>query len=140
MGCCGSDPAGPMEKPMVTATIKKADINKLVATEPEEVNRKKLYAKNPKIKLGYWNIRGLAHPIRYLLEFIEHPYEDILYEQGDAPNFSVECWNNVRHKIGLDFPNMPYMIDEEVKLTDSAAIMIYLCHKYAPELLGKDSA
>ena len=40
--------------------------------------------------------------------------------------------------LGLDFPNIPYMIDpnEDVKITDCAAIMIYLCQQYAPELLG----
>ena len=33
---------------------------------------------------------------------------------------------------------MPYMIDQETKLTDPVAIMVYLCHKYAPELLGEN--
>jgi len=97
---------------------------------------KKIYAKNPKIKLGYWKIRGLAHPIRYLLEYIEHPYEDVMYEQGDAPSYSIECWTSVKNELGLAFPNMPYMVDGETKLTDTIAIMVYLCHKYAPELLG----
>jgi glutathione S-transferase len=31
---------------------------------------------------------------------------------------------------------LPYLIDQDVRLTDPAAIMTYLCHKYAPELLG----
>jgi len=43
-------------------------------------NRKKRYAKNKPIKLGYWKIRGLAQPIRYLLEYTEHPYEEVAYE------------------------------------------------------------
>ena len=88
--------------------------------------------------LGYWKIRGLAQPIRYLLEYIEHPWEDVTYEQGDAPAFSIECWTSVKGTLGLDFPNIPYMIDpnEDVKITDCAAIMIYLCQQYAPELLG----
>ena len=36
--------------------------------------RKKKYANNAPIKLGYWAIRGQAQPIRYLLEYTEHPY------------------------------------------------------------------
>ena len=32
---------------------------------------------------------------------------------------------------------MPYLIDGETKITDTVAIMIYLSHKYAPELLGE---
>jgi len=45
----------------------------------------------------------------------------------------------VKNTLGLDFPNIPYMIDGETKLTDTSAIMIYLAAKYAPELLGEDN-
>ena len=34
---------------------------------------------------------------------------------------------------------MPYMIDGETRLTDTLAIMVYICHKFAPELLGETS-
>ena len=61
-----------------------------------------------------------------------------MYEMGDAPNFSSESWTSVKNTLGLDFPNVPYLIDpiEDVKITDPFAIMTYLCTKYAPELLG----
>ena len=57
---------------------------------------------------------------------------------GDAPNFSSESWTSVKNTLGLDFPNVPYLIDpiEDVRITDPLAIMTYLCKKYAPELLG----
>ena len=61
----------------------------------------------------------------------------MLYEQGDAPNFSVECWTSVKNTLGLDFPSIPYLLDQEVKLTDPYAIMLYIASSYAPELLGK---
>jgi len=99
--------------------------------------RKKKYAKKEPILLGYWKMRGLAHPIRYLLEYTEHPYQDVMYEQGDSPGFSVECWTSVKNTLGLDFPSIPYLIDGEVKLTEPYAIMLYLATKYAPELLGR---
>lgn len=51
-----------------------------VVAKPKELDRKTKYLNNDKIILGYWKIRGLAQPIRYLLEYIEHPYEDVLYE------------------------------------------------------------
>ncbi len=86
---------------------------------------KKIYAKNPKIKLGFWKILGLAHPIRYLLEYIEHPYDDVMYELGDASSDSIECWTSAKNELGLAFPNMPYMLDGETKLTKSIAIMVY---------------
>lgn len=44
------------------------------AKEDPTAGRKKKYAKNKPILLGYWKIRGLAQPIRYLLEYTEHPY------------------------------------------------------------------
>ncbi|RLV88644.1 hypothetical protein DV515_00015435 [Chloebia gouldiae] len=34
--------------------------------------------------LGYWDIRGLAHAIRLLLEYTETPYEDKLYSCGEG--------------------------------------------------------
>lgn len=60
-----------------------------------------------------------------------------MYEQGDAPNFSVECWTSVKGTLGLDFPSIPYLIDTDTKLTDPYAIMIYVTSSYCPELLGK---
>ena len=77
------------------------------------LDNKAKFANREKIILGYWKIRGLAQPIRYLLEYAELPYEEVLYEQGDAPNYSVDCWTSVKNTIGLDFPNVPYLIDGE---------------------------
>jgi hypothetical protein len=50
--------------------------------------RQKAYKDRVPIKLGYWKIRGTAQAIRFVLEFIEHPYEEHLYEMGDGPDFS----------------------------------------------------
>ena len=101
------------------------------------LDNKTKYANNPKITLGYWKCRGLAQPIRYLLEYTEHPWEDVLYEQGDPPNYSIESWLQVKNTLGLDFPNVPYLIDGDVKITEQNAMMLYICHSYAPELLGE---
>ena len=100
--------------------------------------RKEQYQHNKPIVIGYWKIRGLAQPIRYLLEHVEHPWEDVTYEQTDAPNYSIECWTSVKGTLGLEFPNIPYLIDDnhDVKITDTLAIMTYICTQYAPELLG----
>mmetsp|Transcript_26092 Transcript_26092/g.30476 ORF Transcript_26092/g.30476 Transcript_26092/m.30476 type:complete len:123 (+) Transcript_26092:391-759(+) len=35
--------------------------------------------------------------------------------------------------IGLDFPNMPYFIDGEVRLTEPMAIIKYIAVKFGPE-------
>ena len=87
--------------------------------------------------LGYWDIRGLGAPIRYLLEYLQVPYEDKQYFLGEAPDFSKEAWFKVKHTMGFDFPNLPYLIDGDVQITESEAIFRYICNKYKPELLGK---
>ncbi|XP_070574573.1 glutathione S-transferase Mu 1-like [Ptychodera flava] len=86
------------------------------------------------VLIAYWKIRGLAQPIRYLVEYAGIDYKEKLYECGPAPDFSPECWLSEKHTLGLPFPNLPYMIDGDVKLTQSNAILRYLARK--ANLLG----
>ncbi|KAH9382195.1 hypothetical protein HPB48_021745 [Haemaphysalis longicornis] len=88
--------------------------------------------------LGYWDIRGLGQPIRYLLEYAGVPYEDKRYGFGSAPEFRRDAWLSEKHKLGLDFPNVPYYIEGDVKLTQSMAILQYLGRKHG--LAPKDEA
>ena len=37
----------------------------------------------------------------------------------------------------MDFPNLPYLIDGEVKLSESWAIAKYIARKYGKQLLGE---
>nr|AAY98515.1 GSTM4_SV5 [Homo sapiens] len=55
--------------------------------------------------LGYWDIRGLAHAIRLLLEYTDSSYEEKKYTMGDAPDYDRSQWLNEKFKLGLDFPN-----------------------------------
>ncbi|XP_027766035.1 glutathione S-transferase 2-like, partial [Empidonax traillii] len=82
------------------------------------------------VTLGYWDIRGLAHAIRLLLEYTETPYQERLYCPGPAPYFELSNWTNEKEKLGLDFPNLPYLIDGPVKLTQSNAILRYIARKH----------
>jgi glutathione S-transferase len=83
-----------------------------------------------KVVLGYWAIRGLGQSIRYVLEYTNTPYEDKKYdedwfgEKGD------------KEKLGLDFPNLPYLLDGPRKISQSQAILRYLGRKYG--LLGRN--
>ncbi|XP_059153766.1 glutathione S-transferase Mu 4-like isoform X2 [Physella acuta] len=81
-------------------------------------------------RLGYWAIRGLAQPIRLLLTYVGEDFNDDRYVQGDGPTFSRDEWMKVKNTLGLDFPNLPYYIDDEVKLTQSNTILRYLGRKY----------
>ncbi|XP_078054029.1 glutathione S-transferase Mu 3-like [Mustelus asterias] len=83
--------------------------------------------------LGYWDIRGLAQPIRLLLEYSGTKYEEKLYSCGEAPNYDKSCWFDVKPKLELDFPNLPYLLDGDVKITQSNAIMRYIARKHKLE-------
>ncbi|CAM9833809.1 unnamed protein product [Bubo scandiacus] len=80
--------------------------------------------------LGYWDIRGLAHAIRLLLEYTGTPYQERQYRPGPAPDFDPSDWTNEKEKLGLDFPNLPYLIDGPTTLTRSNAILRYIARKH----------
>ncbi|XP_012781483.1 glutathione S-transferase Mu 2-like isoform X1 [Ochotona princeps] len=82
------------------------------------------------VTLGYWDLRGLAHSIRLLLEYTDTSYEEKKYTLGDAPDYDRSHWLNEKFKLGLDFPNLPYLIDGTHKLTQSNAIVRYLGRKH----------
>ncbi|XP_069336963.1 glutathione S-transferase Mu 5-like isoform X2 [Eulemur rufifrons] len=80
--------------------------------------------------LGYWDIRGLAHATRLLLEYTDSSYEEKMYTIGDAPDYDRSQWLNDKFKLGLDFPNLPYLIDGAHKITQSNAILRYIARKH----------
>eukprot|EP00745_Piridium_sociabile_P045563 TRINITY_DN987_c0_g1_i2.p1 TRINITY_DN987_c0_g1~~TRINITY_DN987_c0_g1_i2.p1 ORF type:complete len:229 (-),score=64.49 TRINITY_DN987_c0_g1_i2:409-1095(-) len=88
-----------------------------------------------KPKFAYWKIRGLAQPARLLLNYAGVDFEDVQYEQGDAPGFSTAAWQDEKYKLGLAFPNLPYYIDGKIKITQSNAILRYIARKH--NLLGE---
>jgi len=78
---------------------------------------------------GYWKIRGLAQPIRLLLAYTGTEYDDRQFETGPPPTYDRSAWLSVKFTLGLDFPNLPYYIDGDIKLTQSMAIMRYIARK-----------
>lgn len=79
---------------------------------------------------GYWKVRGIGTPIRFLMEYVGEKYEEVMYECGEAPDYSRDCWYKVKYSFGLDFPNLPYYFDDKVKISQSNAILRYLGRKY----------
>ncbi|EAR99883.2 glutathione S-transferase, amine-terminal domain protein (macronuclear) [Tetrahymena thermophila SB210] len=83
------------------------------------------------ITLGYWNARGLGQSIRFLLAYLGVEYTNKAYSTPE------EWFGKDKNNLGLEFPNLPYIIDGEFKLTESQAIPIYLLKKYKRvDLLG----
>ena len=71
------------------------------------------------IKLTYWDIRSLGEPIRLMLEYLDLKYE-MNYPQ------SSEEWQKKKFTLDLDFPNLPYYEDGEVRMSQSLAIMRHI--------------
>ncbi len=86
------------------------------------------------IKIGYWEFRGLGQISRYLLQLTGQEFEEITHDFSKKS----EGWDKEKFTLGFDFPNMPYLIDGDLKLTESSAVNQYIIEKSGKtELLGK---
>lgn len=88
--------------------------------------------------LGYWDIRGLAEPIRLMLEHCGVDYDQRLFVCGPGPEFKRNDWTDVKDTFGLDFPNIPFYVDGEMRITESWAIMKYIGRNHSTQLLPAD--
>uniref|UniRef100_A0A3Q3WT83 glutathione transferase n=1 Tax=Mola mola TaxID=94237 RepID=A0A3Q3WT83_MOLML len=52
--------------------------------------------------------------------------------EGEAvtPDYDKSGWFGVKNKLGLDFPNLPYLVDGDKKIVQSNAIMRYIARKH----------
>ncbi|CAK8684110.1 unnamed protein product [Clavelina lepadiformis] len=80
--------------------------------------------------LAYWDMRCLAEPIRLMLEYCGVEFVDKRYPTGDAPMYARPEWKRDKEGLGFDFPNVPYYICGDFKLTESWAIMKHIGRKY----------
>ena len=64
-----------------------------------------------KLTLGYWNIRGLAEPIRLVLEECGLEYTE---NKVDNTNEGLESWMILKEELKQynPFANLPYLIHE----------------------------
>ncbi|OQV21673.1 putative Glutathione S-transferase Mu 1 [Hypsibius exemplaris] len=78
------------------------------------------------VTIGYWDqIRGRIQDIRLLLENVGEKYE---FQQWSMERYGE--WFQKKESMPFPFPNLPYLIDGDVKLTQSRAIMQYLGRKH----------
>ena len=78
-------------------------------------------ATNNTIKIGYWGFKGLGEYPKLIAAFVGTPIEEV----SEGATWKTE----VKNSIGLDFPNLPYLIDGDVKIAESSAIPVYLAIK-----------
>ena len=87
--------------------------------------------------LGYWNIRGLVSNVKYQLAYCGIEYNMKKYALSEeSGKYSCPEWKSDKVSLGMDFPNLPYFIDGDVKISETLAIHHYIAQKYKPELLG----
>ena len=92
---------------------------------------------NARFELGYWAIRGLAQPIRFLLAHAEVEISEARF--GINPDGSLiedesPDWQGHKDTLSLPFANLPYLIDlehsDQIRLTQSNAIMRFLARTF----------
>jgi len=83
---------------------------------------------------GYWAIRGLAQPIRLLLVYLNVAFTERRYLIN--PPTPAEDWFKEKNNLDVPFPNLPYLFDGDIKLTQSHAILFYIARTYGPHLAG----
>lgn len=85
--------------------------------------------------MGYWGIRGRGQVPRLLLAYTGANWTDKKY-------LSQDQWKGIgkdQTSLAIPFPNLPYLIHDDLKLSESKAIMHYIINiSGKKELLGKD--
>ena len=88
-------------------------------------------------ELGYWAIRGLGQPIRFLLAHAEVAFSEVrlgVNQDGSIIADESHDWATHKDTLSVPFPNLPYLIDSsapaEVQLTQSNAVMRYLARRF----------
>jgi len=76
--------------------------------------------------LGYWNLRGNTEPIRLVLHYAGIPFNDKKYDQWVPDR---QDWLKEKFTLGLQFANLPYWIEGDLKLTQSTAILRHVARK-----------
>lgn len=72
--------------------------------------------------LGYWKVKGRAQLSWLTAAYLKAELKNELldYEKG---------WEAKKNSLNLDFPNLPYLVDGDIKITESSAIPRYIAYK-----------
>jgi glutathione S-transferase len=92
-----------------------------------------------KFELGYWCIRGLGQPIRFLLVYADVQFSETrlgIDDDGRILDYEEEGedWSVVKAALDMPFPNLPYLIDRSgpdvIQVAQSNAILRYLARRF----------
>lgn len=87
-----------------------------------------------KVTLGYWYVRGRAQIPRLLLAYTEADWEDVQYTKPE------EWFGKDKQGLGIGFPNLPYIIEGDFKMSETEAIIKYIADRSnkSDQLLGSN--
>ena len=109
----------------------------MAAEEHDEKKRAKTVTVVPtvgsvsKTTLVYWDIRGLAQASRLALEYCGEDYDDVRIDAGDPADADYkEPWFKHKSGVGMRFANLPYLLDGDVAIPQSGAILRHICRKH----------
>ena len=86
-------------------------------------------------EFAYWGVRGLGQPMRTLMAYLNLNVNEIVYSNPD------DWFQKDKPAIAklTPFPNLPYIKKGDEVITESWAIMTYLCYETGRyDLLGKE--
>ncbi|KAL4441321.1 hypothetical protein ABPG74_013616 [Tetrahymena malaccensis] len=70
--------------------------------------------------IGYLEFATRGQTVRYILDLVDYPYTEAKYT-----SVSTE-WEKNKSELGLDFPNLPYVIHGDFSISESQNIVNYL--------------
>lgn len=78
------------------------------------------------LTIGYWKIRGLVQHILYLLNYTGTEYNFV----GVTDRPTWVAGKQAMIDAGFDFPNLPYIQDGDVQMSECLAITLHVAEKY----------
>jgi glutathione S-transferase len=75
-------------------------------------------------QISYWGLKGLAEPLIQCAKHVGLNLKVNRYGMEDRPKWMEEKEKMLAHN---DFPNLPYIRKGDFVMTESSAIMMYIC-------------
>lgn len=88
------------------------------------------------ITLGYWDLRALGFLPRLLLDLSGQEWKFEQHKLAESKKWFTET--KKENGMGLPVPNLPYLIDGDLRMTQRDAICMYIIEKYIPHLMPED--
>uniref|UniRef100_A0A5K3FY92 glutathione transferase n=1 Tax=Mesocestoides corti TaxID=53468 RepID=A0A5K3FY92_MESCO len=80
--------------------------------------------------LGFYDVRGNVESCRLLLRYFGEDFEDKIHQCTDENVIDTSDVTLVRDTVQMGFPELPYLIDGDLKLTQPEVLLRYIADKH----------